>query len=129
MNRGTFRKLAETRLEDAKTLLNAGRFEAAYYLAGYAVECALKACICTSTREFDFPQKNGAEYYVHSLTRLATLAEIDLDFSEARRDDEMLDTYWTLVKDWREDRRYRTDVPNAETEARNLIKAISDEEH
>jgi len=36
MNRDDFQRLAETRLEDAQALLKAGRFDAAYYLAGYA---------------------------------------------------------------------------------------------
>ena len=28
-----------------KVLLDAGRYPAAYYLVGYAVECGLKACV------------------------------------------------------------------------------------
>ena len=32
-------------LDAAAALLAAGRWSAAYYLAGYAVECALKACV------------------------------------------------------------------------------------
>ncbi len=40
--------LAETRLEDSIFLLQAGRSSSAYYLAGYAVELALKACIAKS---------------------------------------------------------------------------------
>lgn len=39
-------KLAQIRLEDSLFLLQAGRASSAYYLAGYAVELALKACIC-----------------------------------------------------------------------------------
>ncbi len=74
MNREDFRKLAETRLEDAKALLQAGRFDAAYYLAGYAVECALKACVCGQTREFDFPPKETRDYYTHDLDKLLKTA-------------------------------------------------------
>jgi hypothetical protein len=32
-------------VRDAAALLKAKRYSAAYYLAGYAVECALKACV------------------------------------------------------------------------------------
>jgi len=33
--------LAETRVADAMALLQAGRWAAAYYLLGYAIECGL----------------------------------------------------------------------------------------
>jgi len=38
-------------------LLRLGLFDGAYYLAGYAVECALKACIAKGTQRFEFPDK------------------------------------------------------------------------
>jgi HEPN domain-containing protein len=43
LNRRDFQELALVRLNEAKVLLDAGHFDGAYYLAGYAVECALKA--------------------------------------------------------------------------------------
>lgn len=36
---------ADVRVRDAEALLKARRWSAAYYLAGYAVECGLKACV------------------------------------------------------------------------------------
>jgi len=45
VNRSEFQELVEVRLADADTLIKQGRYDAAYYLAGYAVECALKACM------------------------------------------------------------------------------------
>ena len=47
MNRADFQRLADVRIDEAGVLLAAGRWSGAYYLAGYAVECALKACIAT----------------------------------------------------------------------------------
>ncbi len=38
-------KLAEIRLKDAQALLGRKRWFGAYYLSGYAIECALKACL------------------------------------------------------------------------------------
>ena len=32
-------------------------WDAAYYMIGYCVECALKACIAKQIRRFDFPDK------------------------------------------------------------------------
>jgi HEPN domain-containing protein len=54
MTRWDLQKLAEDRLLDAEALLAAGRWSAAYYLAGYAVECAIKACIAKLVQEYDF---------------------------------------------------------------------------
>lgn len=55
MNRREFRELTTLRLAEARALLDAGLPDGAYYLAGYAVECALKACISRQTRQHDFP--------------------------------------------------------------------------
>jgi HEPN domain-containing protein len=53
MNRNYFRQLAELRLKEAKALLAAELPDGTYYLAGYAVECALKACIAKMTQQHD----------------------------------------------------------------------------
>ncbi|NJR43126.1 MAG: HEPN domain-containing protein, partial [Akkermansiaceae bacterium] len=45
MNQAELRRLAEERVRDAEALLAGGRWEFAYYSAGYAVECALKSCL------------------------------------------------------------------------------------
>ncbi len=45
MNQAELQTMAEERLKDAKALIDGGRWEFAYYAAGYAVECALKSCI------------------------------------------------------------------------------------
>ena len=42
-------ELAETRRTEALCLLAANLFCGAYYLAGYAIECGLKACIATQS--------------------------------------------------------------------------------
>jgi len=55
MNRSDFQKLTEIRMKEAKVLLSNACFEGAYYLAGYAVECAIKACIAKKTQIHDFP--------------------------------------------------------------------------
>ena len=73
MNRTDLQLLADDRLADAEILLANGRFGAAYYLAGYAVECALKACIAKLTKAEDFPIKNSTStVYMHDLKKLAS---------------------------------------------------------
>ncbi|MGH9654534.1 MAG: HEPN domain-containing protein, partial [Bryobacteraceae bacterium] len=74
MHRSEFQNLAIERFEDADALLKAGRYGCAYYICGYAVECALKTCIARRTREGDFPPKNAQTYYSHDLTKLVEIA-------------------------------------------------------
>lgn len=50
MFRKDFQDLAMVRVREAEMLLAAGLFDGAYYLAGLAVECALKACIAKATQ-------------------------------------------------------------------------------
>ena len=45
LTRHDLQQLARLRLDDALFLQQVGRSSSAYYLAGYAVELALKACI------------------------------------------------------------------------------------
>ena len=45
MDRQQLKTIAALRLGDAAALLDIGRWAAAYYLAGYVVECGLKACL------------------------------------------------------------------------------------
>ncbi|HBL27338.1 MAG TPA: hypothetical protein DD490_10940 [Acidobacteria bacterium] len=52
----TLRAISAARLEDARQLLAAGRFDGAVYLCGYAVELALKARICDTLGWSDFPE-------------------------------------------------------------------------
>ena len=57
MNKVELETLSETRIREAELLFNDDKFGGAYYLAGYSIECALKACICKQVKEFDFPNK------------------------------------------------------------------------
>lgn len=50
------RAIARGRLQDAKVLLRAKRFDGAWYLCGYAVELALKARICRTLKWPAFPE-------------------------------------------------------------------------
>jgi hypothetical protein len=64
MNRLEFQSLAAERLDDAGALLKAGRYGCAYYISGYAIECALKARIAKKTKQDELPPKEAAKFYV-----------------------------------------------------------------
>ena len=62
MNRTDLQQLADVRIAEAHALLTLAvpMSDGAYYLAGYAVECALKACIAKTVNQHDFPDKELA---------------------------------------------------------------------
>jgi hypothetical protein len=126
MNRFDLQKMAEERVADAAALLDAGRFQASYYLCGYAIECALKACIARKTREFDFPDRKLAnDSYVHDLTKLLKVAAMDglLQVEEGRNHD--FATNWAIVKDWSEASRYNAAITAAQASV--FFLAVTDE--
>src|SRR3990172_12720968 len=99
MNRTDFQALAAKRATEAQVLLEAGCFDGAYSLAGYAVECALKSCIARQTREHDFPDKSLVnQMYTHNLDKLVGVAALQRDLEEASRGDPALAQRWALVK-------------------------------
>ena len=55
--RTLFQRLAELRLLEAKLLFRERQPSGAYYLAGYAIECALKAIIAAQFRANEIPDK------------------------------------------------------------------------
>jgi HEPN domain-containing protein len=123
-----FQQLAQERLEEAKALLDLGKWGGAYYLAGYAVEFALKACIIKTLMETDaFPDKDFSKNcYTHSLDKLVRLAKLDNVRGTATKADPDLLTNWALTRDWSEEKRYHR-IEKAEAEA--LYTAISDTLH
>lgn len=74
-----FQELAEERLVEAKALLDLGKWSGAYYLAGYAVDLALKACIIKTLMATDaFPDKEfSRNCYTHAIEKLVVLAKLD----------------------------------------------------
>jgi HEPN domain-containing protein len=127
VDRKDLQQLSRVRLREAKALLNVGYFDGAYYLAGYAVECALKACIAKETRRHEFPDKKRAELsYTHSLRALAKLAGLEGEQVERGKKDPVFQKHWEAVEDWTEQSRNRRHGPES---ARKLIGAINDKNH
>lgn len=67
MNRGELQELAMIRLQDAKVLLENECFDGAYYLSGYVIECALKACIAKKQKSLIFLKRSFLIKYIHTI--------------------------------------------------------------
>jgi HEPN domain-containing protein len=127
-NRSDFKNMARKRLIDAKTLLDQRRYSGAYYLCGYVVECALKACIAKQTKKFDFPPNRTAiqQIYTHDLSLLVKSAGLDLILDKDLKKKPKLQRNWAVVKDWKEISRYE---PHTRKKAKSLYNAISHKTH
>ena len=104
-------------------MLQGGFAAGAYYLAGYAVECAVKACIARKTVRFEFASRDQVNAsYTHDLEKLVRVAGLQADLDVRRQANQTFRDNWGLVKDWTEESRYdhSTTLPMA----RDLYRAI-----
>jgi hypothetical protein len=127
-NRAHWQLLAEERVLDANALLASGRWSAAYHLAGYAVECWLKACILALVEnqngDLIFRERRFSEKcWTHNFDELVQLAghrtALDLD----RNTNRQLEINWAYAIDWEETSRYSLAT---QFDAHRLYQAITD---
>jgi HEPN domain-containing protein len=106
-DRALFQQLAKLRLDEAKLLARERQFSGAYYVAGYAIECSLKALIAAQFRENEIPDKRLVDkIYTHDLAALLSLAGLEKPLETDRQNDLELDRRWSIVKNWSEQARY-----------------------
>ncbi len=124
MNRKDFQVLSRTRISEARALLKLRHYSGAYYLAGYAVECAFKACIAKETLRHDFPpdRKRTEEIYRHSASELLKAAKLQSFLDAAIDLNPKLEANWKIVGNWSEQDRYRT---VGKGEAEDMIEAVA----
>jgi hypothetical protein len=128
MNRRELQLLARLRLQESRALFKAGLPAGAFYLAGYSIECALKACIAKKVRRHDFPDKATVEKsWKHDLKQLANAAELGPELERELVTSPQFSANWGVVKDWSERARYRTSTSSIE--ARDMIRAVSAPTH
>ena len=120
-------RLAQIRLEDAILLLKNNKASSAYYLAGYAVELALKACASKLFQNNSIPDKNLVNaLYTHSLENLMASSGLLPELNAAIKNDPAFGANWGIVTKWKESSRYEFWDPIAAT---SLIQAIIDTDH
>lgn len=122
ISKGELRKIAAARLEDAKALLAAGRYDGAAYLCGYALKCRLKARICTTLKWKGFPS-TGKEFEpfksfrTHDLDTLLALSAY-----ESKVKPKYL-AEWSTVTQWEPEARYKPVGSVSQTEAAAMVQA------
>jgi HEPN domain-containing protein len=119
-----FYRAAGQRLEDAAFLLDAARTTAAVYLAGYCVECMLKALILVQAGKenkeeaLDSFRGSGA----HNYDRLIAMYE-RYGGRRPTKKDKVLAEAFVIVASWDTDLRYDP-VILAEEEATDFVSAV-----
>lgn len=98
--------IATARLEDAKVLLAAGRHDGAVYLAGYAVEIALKARICETLQWLGYPATSSEfdhyqSFRTHDLDVLLHLSGLESVIKTSHLAE------WSVIATWDPNVRYR----------------------
>ena len=128
MTRNDFQQLTRIRLKEARVLLLNGHYEGAYYLAGYAVECAIKACIAKNVKHYDFPDKKLAnESHSHDLEQLIKVAGLQNKLNIKLQVNRQFELNWAIAKDWSEQKRYSTLIQN--TSAKDFYSALTRRQH
>ena len=115
-------KIAQARLDDAKALLAANRYDGAVYLCGYAMEVALKARICRALNWLDFPRTGGEfqpykSFQTHELDVLLRLS------GQEDRIKQQHFALWNIVAVWKSESRYNIVGTVQKPDAESMIQA------
>jgi len=126
LNRAELQHLSTERIEDARALLAANRWSGAYYLAGYALECALKSCVLAYIERTGiiFEDKKYAEKcWTHDIEELVKQAGLEVERDKSAGANLNLGHNWLIAKDWSESSRYRM---STQLQAEKLFNALTD---
>lgn len=125
--RKEFQTLSEARLKDAVILLQHGRNSSAYYLAGYCIEFALKACISQQFQTDKIPDRSFVQaVHTHRPEILMNSSGLAPAFKNACKENPNLEANWGVVCNWSEGSRYES---WDSVSANSLLVAISDKDN
>jgi hypothetical protein len=118
--------MAEERILDAGSLRAAARWAYAYYVAGYAVECALKSWVLAQmihTGGVFTNKKFAEECFTHDFGTLVKLAGLTTALNVESATNPAFVGFWGTVILWKETSRYEQ---KSQPEADALYLAITD---
>jgi hypothetical protein len=98
--------------------------DGAYYLAGYAVECGLKACIAKRILRHDFPDRDLVQgLYTRAPLALLVKARLFDELEAHAAADLLFRANWNVARQWTPESRYNL---HGRDEADLLITAVGD---
>jgi len=137
------KKLAYERLSEAMILSEAGKYNGAFYLAGYSLELMLKAKICEHLEIenlFDFDNKNvpsetkgiREKVRIHDIIKLLDRTGLYPEFNKIIHENPILFKTISLLFDkelkkcfWSKQLRYQVNLPKSNDEVQELINLLS----
>ena len=99
-------------------------WDGAYYLAGYAVECGLKACIMAYVERTGIifeDKKYSEKCWTHDLEALVVLADLEIVLQADCINAPALGGHWATTIEWAETRRYMRTLEIEAREARGVV--------
>lgn len=134
-----FHRLAVLRLEEASVLLARNYPDGAFYLAGYAVECALKAAICRTLDIDDFFDTYSSKthsakvkddivqkFKTHDFGTLLVLSGLYFKLESDLLGDDRLKYSWSTIRAqaWSEQHRYERTGQKTVAAVTNFINSV-----
>lgn len=112
--------MAQLRLDESSLLLDQNFCTGAHYIAGYAVEFAIKAVICKRLNVeifddelLDIPKEVSKSFKIHNLRNLIILSGLQQELKKLIKEDSEIAKAWTIVSEWNEQQRYKLDCEKA----------------
>ena len=137
-SRSDFHTLTRQRLDESNALLPLNFPDAAFYLAGYSIECALKAAVCRTLDQNDFygPDRGNKstryvqdrvlrEFKTHNYSDLLVLSGLSAKLNTARQTDPKIEAAWFFIEgmNWSEQSRYQLGTKSA-INVYNFVQAV-----
>jgi hypothetical protein len=127
VNQLGLQKLARERILDAEALLKGDRWSFAYYVAGYAVECALKSCLLARMiyTGWEFQEKAKiSDCLVHDFGSLVNLSGLTDELNTQLASNPSFVGNCGITTEWKVTDRYEL---KTEAEAKALFTAITED--
>ena len=127
MNRVELQSLSKDRILDAKALIDGQRWSFAYYVTGYAVECALKSCLLSRMplTGWVFEEKVKIdECLTHDFAKLIKLSGLTDELNRRLASSPAFVGNWGVATQWKVTDRYGM---IDEISAKGLLAAITDQ--
>jgi hypothetical protein len=116
--------LARVRLREAEALHKAKLYDGSVYLAGYAVELALKARICRLLGLKEYPLEPEKAFKIHNLEQLKLLAGLTTKI-DIKKNKDLFDN-WSKAVEWNPEQRYEAPGRHNAATAKLILDSIRD---
>jgi hypothetical protein len=125
MTRKDLQDLSRLRLREAQALFKARLYDGSVYLAGYAIELALKARICRLLRVKEYPLSGdiGRAFKIHNLDQLKVLGGLSAEI-DVKKNKELFDN-WSKAVAWDPEQRYDTPGKYNASNAKAILDGLT----